>query len=315
MNLAYKIWEEKYRPSRVADVILPARIKNKFQQFVNSGEIEGSLLLCGGSGCGKTSIARAVLEEIGAEYMFVNASLNGNIDTLRYEIQDFAVSMSLDGGRKYVILDEGDRLSQATQEALRGFIEEYSISTSFIITCNTKSKIIGAIQSRFDTIDFDFNPSEVSELKTAMFKRMSGLLKTEEVTFDREVVADIINKHFPDFRKIIITLQGAAKAGNGSINAESINKRLEDNFDALMGLIKTRRWIDCKTWLQDNSTVSVPEIFRKMYDTADKYLKESSIPLMIILSAKYQYQAAFVADQEVNLMSYFIECMADLEFL
>lgn len=307
------LWVEKYRPKTIADAILPEHLKTTFQEFVNQGNIP-NLLLAGPAGCGKTTAARAMLEELGCDYIVINGSMNGNIDTLRNEIKNFASSMSLTGGRKYVILDEADYLNaNSTQPALRNFMEEFSKNCGFIMTCNFKNRIIDPLQSRCSVIDFKISKKEMPALAMQFMKRVAGILDTENVEYDKAVVAEVIKKHFPDWRRVLNELQ--RYSATGRIDSGLLANIQEMTFKSLIGFLKDRDFTNMRKWVGENIDSDSNAIFRQLYDTANEHMDKGSIPQLVLLLAKYQYQAAFVADHEVNLVACLTEIMVDCKFL
>lgn len=307
------IWVEKYRPKTVADTILPEELKNTFQQFVEQGNIP-NLILAGSAGVGKTTIARAMLDQLDCDYIVINGSMNGNIDTLRNEILNFASTVSLGGGRKYVILDEADYLNaNSTQPALRNFMEEFSRNCGFILTCNFKNRIIEPLHSRCSVIDFKISKKDMGKLAMQFMKRVLSILDTESVTYDKAVVAEVIQKHFPDWRRVLNELQ--RYSATGKIDSGILANIQESSIKDLVGLLKDRNLSEVRKWIIQNTDQDQSAVFRKFYDTAKDYFKPDSIPPLILFISQYQYQAAFVADAEINLAAFFVEVMKDCEFL
>lgn len=307
-------WSLKYRPRKVADCVLPQSYKAVFQQFVDEGNV-GTLLLCGTSGVGKTTVAMAMLEEIGADYIIINGSLNGNIDTLRNDIQNFASSVSFAGGRKYVILDEADYLNaNSTQPALRNFMEQYSHNCGFILTCNYKNRIIEALQSRCSVIDFRIPNGEKAALAGEFFKRTLTILDKENVKYDKAAVAEVVKRHFPDFRRCLNELQMYSKA-TGTIDTGILAAGLNDeNFKTLINAMKEKRFNDVRRWIGENSDMDTNTLYRKFYDSANTVLEAKSIPLLVMTLAEYQHRAAFVVDQEINNVACMTEIMSACVF-
>lgn len=306
------LWAEKYRPSRVEDVILPANLKNIFQGYVDKGFIP-NLLLSGGPGCGKTTVAIAMCEELGVDYYFINGSLNGGIDTLRVDIQGYASSMSMNGKRKYVILDEADYLSHATQPALRSFMEEFSKTTGFILTCNTPTKILPALRSRCTVIDFS-NFVDGDKLAKHFYKRVCSILDNEKVTYDKKVVAELIGSYYPDWRKCLNQLQGYANK-EGEIDSgilTSSNK--EADIRELMDLMAKQDFNAVRKWSAENGSMNIADVFRMMYDVCDDYMKPSGIAQMLVTMREHEFAAAFVSNQEINMAAAFINIMSECAF-
>lgn len=307
------LWVEKYRPQTIADTILPEELKRTFQEFVNQGNIP-NLLLSGSAGCGKTTVARAMLEQLGCDYMVINGSMNGNIDTLRNEIMQFASSVSLMGGRKYVILDEADYLNpNSTQPALRNFMEEFSKNCGFILTCNFKNRIIEPLHSRCTVIDFKIKKADLPLLAGQMMKRMAFILGNENVEYDKAVLAELIKKHYPDWRRCINELQ--RYSATGKIDSGLLANMSEMSFKGLIGLLKQKDFTNTRKWVAENVDSDAVAIFRTLYDTAGQYVTKNSTPNLVMILSKYQYQAAFVSDHEINLMACLTEMMIELEYL
>ncbi len=307
------LWVEAYRPKTVQETILPESLKATFQEFVNQGNIP-NLLLSGSAGCGKTTIARAMLEELGCDYIVINGSMNGNIDTLRNDIKSFASSVSLTGGRKYVILDEADYLNaNSTQPALRNFMEEFSKNCGFILTCNFKNRIIEPLQSRCSVIDFKISKKEMPALAMQFMKRVAGILDKQGIEYDKAVVAEVIKKHFPDWRRVLNELQ--RYSATGRIDSGMLSNMQEATFKSLVGFLKERDFTSMRKWVGENIDTDSVAIFRTLYDTAYEHMEKNSVPQLVIILAKYQYQAAFVADHEINLVSCLTEIMIECKFL
>ena len=306
------LWVEKYRPKCVADTILPSDLKQTFQQFVDQENIP-NLILSGGAGCGKTTVARAMLEELQCDYIVINGSMNGNIDTLRNDIQSFASSVSLQGGRKYVILDEADYLNaNSTQPALRNFMEQFSKNCGFILTCNFKNRIIEPLHSRCSVVDFKFSKEDKVRLAGEIFKRVCTILKTENVDFDKAVVAEVVKKYFPDNRRVINELQ--RYSASGSIDTGILANVQNVALNALVEALSTKNYTTVRKWVAENVDVDTTTLFRQVYDTCTQYLHSSSIPQLVLILAEYQYKAAFVADHEINTTACLTEIMINCEF-
>jgi len=303
---------EKYRPQKIADCILPDRIKKVFQEYVDRGEIP-NLLLTGTAGVGKTTVAKAMCEEIGLNYLFINSSEDRGIDMLRTKIMGYASTVSLTGGRKVIILDEADGLTPDAQDALRGAIEAFSSNCTFILTCNFKAKIKDAIHSRCSVIDFTLRKDEKPGMAGMFFKRLRDILDKEGIKHDKNALAKIVEKFFPDFRRTLNELQ--RYAASGSIDAGVI-AQISDlrSIADLVGYLKDKNFGEMRKWVTFNSDVDPSRVFRKIYDGMYDYLKPETIPQCVVILAKYQYQAAFVADQEINLTACLTEIMVDCQF-
>ena len=307
------LWVEKYRPKRISECILPTNLKVVFQEFVNKKNIP-NLLLTGSPGVGKTTVARAMLEEVNADYIVINGSMNGNIDTLRNEIMQFASTVSFTGGRKYVILDEADYLNpNSTQPALRNFMEEFSNNCGFILTCNFKNRIIDPLHSRCSVVDFNIPKDEKMKLASQFLNRVNGILVHEDVDFDKKVVAELITKHFPDWRRVLNELQ--RYSATGSIDSGLLAENGDGSIKELVEHLKAKSFTEMRKWVAQNNDIDTTALFRKLYDTASTYLEARSVPQLVLLLADYQHKAAFVADHEINMVACFTEIMTDCEFL
>lgn len=306
------LWVEKYRPKSISETILPEGLKQTFSSFIEQSNIP-NLLLTGPAGVGKTTVARAMLEQIGADYIVINGSMNGNIDTLRNDIQQFASSVSFTGSRKYVILDEADYLNaNSTQPALRNFMEEFSRNCGFILTCNFKNRIIEPLHSRCSVVDFRISKEDLPKLAVQFFKRTVGILGNEKVEYDKAVVAELINRHVPDWRRVLNELQRYSV--NGKIDSGIFVNLQNENFKVLIDYIKNKNFGEMRKWVGENSDTDSTQLFRAFYDQAYNYIKPASIPELVLLIAKYQYQAAFVADPEINTAAFLTEVMISVEF-
>ena len=306
------LFVEKYRPRKIDDTILPYELKTVFKEFIANNNIP-NLILSGGPGVGKTTVARAMLEEINADYIIINGSLSGNIDTLRNEIMQFASSVSFQGGRKYVILDEADYLNaNSTQPALRNFMEEYSKNCGFILTCNFKNRIISPLHSRCSVIDFDIKSAEKPKLAAEFFDRLKKILEMEGIEYEDKVVAAFIQKHFPDWRRILNEIQRYSAVGK--IDTGILSNLQEVSIKELMNNMKAKNYTNVRKWVAENINNDTNTIFRKLYDKAGDLFKAQSIPQLCLILADYQYKAAFVADHEVNLAACLAEIMVNCEF-
>jgi len=305
------LWTQEYRPKTIDECILPERLKKPFQEYVNQQSIP-NLLLAGGAGVGKTTVAKAMCEEIGCDYMVINGSDESGIDTFRTKIKTYASAISLSGGRKVIIIDEADYLNpNSTQPALRNAIEEFSQNCSFIFTCNFKNRIIEPLHSRCAVVEFSLKNPEKSQMAGQFFKRLQMILKTEGVEYDDKVVAELIKKHFPDFRRVINELQRYSKFGK--IDVGVLSQIGDVGISDLIKNLKERDFASVRKWAATND-IDPTTLFRKLYDGVYDYLKPSSIPQAVVLIADYSYKSAFVADQEINIVACLIELMGNVEF-
>jgi replication factor C small subunit len=310
-NLKDSLFVEKYRPKTIDECILPDRIKIAFQQYVIDKSVP-NLMLTGSAGVGKTTAAIAMCEQIGLNYMLINSSKERGINILREQVVNYASTLSMTGGKKVIILDEADGLTPEAQTALRGIIEEFSINCTFIATCNYKAKIIDALHSRLISIDFNLTKDEKQKMAIAFFRRVKTILKTENIPFDEPVIAKIIQKYFPDYRRTLGELQYLSQFGKID---ESILAQLSDvkNLADLVKFLKDKNFKEVRKWVTDNGDVDTSRIFRALYDALSSYFTPDSVPMAVLIIAKYQYQAAFVADQEINLAACLTEIMVECE--
>jgi DNA polymerase III delta prime subunit len=304
------LWVEKYRPRKLEDCILPADQKSIFQEMVAKGEIQ-NMLLCGGAGMGKTTVARALCEELETDYIIINGSEESGIDVLRTKIKQFASTVSFSGKPKVVILDEADYLNpNSTQPALRAFIEEFSANCRFILTCNFKNRIIPPLHSRTAVIEFKLPKAEKPKIASAFFKRVNEIMSIEKIEADGKVIAKVIEKHFPDYRRVLNELQ--RYAASGRIDEGIFVSLNESNMQELIASLKDGDWKKMRTWVVNNLDNDPGTIFRKLYDTLTEHVQQ--VPQLVLLLADYQYKAAFCADQEINLVACLTEIMAAVEF-
>ena len=306
------LWVEKYRPNTIDDAILPSELKTTFSKFVTNGECP-NLLLSGSAGCGKTTVAKAMLEQLGCTYMMINGSEESGIDVLRNKIKNFASTVSLEGGRKYVILDEADYLNpQSTQPALRGFIEEFSKNCGFILTCNFRNRIIEPLHSRCSTVEFRIPAEEKPQLAMDFMKRCGNILDSENVKYNKKVVASLIQKFFPDWRRVLNELQRYSTSGE--IDAGILVNLSEDSVKELLSFLKNKEFTNVRRWIVNNLDNDPSRIYRRIYDSLYDNLDNRTIPNAVLVLADYSYKSAFVADQEINLLACMTELMQNCEF-
>ena len=306
------LWVEQYRPKTIDDCILPDSLKNLFSSFIKKGELS-NMLFSGTPGIGKTTVAKALCEEMNCDWIMINGSEEGGIDVLRNKIKNFASTVSLSGGKKVVILDEADYLNpQSTQPALRGFVEEFHKNCRFILTCNFKNRIIEPLHSRFSNIEFKVNPKDKPKLASRLFERAIYILKEQNVDYEDKVLVELITKHFPDFRKLINELQRYSVSG--SIDAGILVNVSDENLKTLVTHLKGKAFSDMRKWVVNNLDNDPVKIFRKIYDTLYTNLEPSTIPHAVLIIADYQYKSAFVADQEINLVACLTELMSQVKF-
>jgi len=305
------LWCEKYRPKTISETILPKALKDTFQKMVETGEIQ-NMIFSGTPGLGKTTVAKAMCNELGLDYILINGSEEGNIDTLRGKIKQFASTVSLQGGYKVVILDEADYLNpQSTQPALRGFIEEFSDNCRFILTCNFKNRIIEPLHSRCGVYEFNTAKKDMPEVASQFFKRLIQVLEGEGVEHTPQAVADMVSKYAPDWRRTLNEAQRRAVTGAISADVSSNNN---SNVTALIQHLKGKDFKKMRQWVTNNMDVDTSAIFRKLYDTAFEYIEGKSIPQLVLILADYQYKDAFVADKELNTVACLTEIMAQVDF-
>ena len=306
------LWVEEYRPKTIDDCILPQSLKTLFTSFVEKGELS-NLLFSGTAGIGKTTVAKALCQQLNCDWIMINGSEEGGIDVLRNKIKNFASTVSLSGGKKVVILDEADYLNpQSTQPALRGFIEEFHKNCRFILTCNFKNRIIEPLHSRFSNIEFKIANKDKPKLASKLFERATYILKEQNVDFEEKVLAELIKKHFPDFRKLINELQRYSVAG--TIDAGILVNVSDENLKTLVSHLKGKEFGDMRKWVVNNIDNDPVKVFRKIYDSMYESLQPETIPHAVLIIADYQYKSAFVADQEINLVACLTELMSQVKF-
>ena len=305
------LFVEKYRPKTISECILPKGIKKTFLSILDSSEIP-NMMFTGSQGVGKTTVAKALCNELGLDYILINGSEQGNIDTLRGKIKQFASSVSLMGGYKVIILDEADYLNpQSTQPALRAFIEEFSNNCRFIFTCNFKNRIIKPLHSRCSVYDFSIPNKEKPVLAGEFFKRLQNIVKDEELDIPTPGLVLLIEKYFPDWRRVLNEMQRYGITGDTASEISNINN---DNFKELMSILKDKNFRKMRKWVVDNIDLEASAVFRKVYDTVYDYVTPASIPEVIVTLAEYQYKDAFVADHELNTVACLTQVMASADW-
>ena len=306
------LWVEKYRPTTVDECILPTDLKQTFKEFVKKKTLP-NMILSGSSGVGKTTIAKAILNEIGATSMMLNASEESGIDTLKTKIKNFASTSSLDGGRKYLILDEADYLQgESTQPAFRGFMEEFHRNCGFIFTCNVLFRLIPAIHSRCSVIEFKLPSEERPQLAKDFFKRVKNILEKENIKYNEKVVVELITKYFPDWRRTLNELQKYSVSGQ--IDSGILVNLSEVNINELMDALKNNEFTTVRKWIVNNLDNDPNRMFRVIYDSLYEFLDGSTIPHAVIIIGDYSYKSAFVADQEINMLACMTELMGAVKF-
>ena len=303
------LWVEKYRPVNISNCVLPTETKKIFIDFVNNNEIP-NLLLCGTAGVGKTTVAKALCNELGADWVLINGSEERNIDTLRVKVKQFASTISLSGGPKIVILDEADYLNpQSTQPALRGFIEEYSKNCRFIFTCNYKNRIIQPLHSRCSVVDFTIEAIQKPQIAQQIFQRILQILNDENVDYNEKVVVEVINKFFPDFRRMLNEIQ--KYSASGKIDSGILANLDDENLNELLSFVREKEFSKMRKWVAMNIHNDPQNIYRKIYESFFTKFEKNSIPQAIIILSDYTYKSAFVADQEVNMVACLTELMME----
>lgn len=306
------LWAQKFRPKKISECILPQELKDTFQEYAQ-GERLPHMLLSGSAGIGKTTVAKALCDEVGADWMLINGSNENGIDVLRTKITAFASTVSFEDAKKVVIIDEADFLNaNSIQPALRSFAEEFSKNCTFILTCNYKNRIIPSLQSRFTPIEFKIPNKEKASMALQFMKRAEEILKIEGVEYEKKILAEIINKHFPDFRRVLGELQRYSVSGK--IDSGIFTNLAEDNFNVLIDSLKNKKYNEVRKWVAQNSDVDSVKLFSDLYNKASLKMSPKSIPELVLILGKYSYQAAFVADHEINNMACLTEIMLGCEW-
>jgi DNA polymerase III delta prime subunit len=306
------LWAEKYRPQSIEDCVLTKSLKRTLGKFVTDGNIT-NLAFAGPPGIGKTTCAVALVKDLGADYILINGSLDNGVDVLRTTITDFASTVSFAGGRKYIIIDEADYMSANAQAGLRGTIEKFSANCGFILTCNYPNKIIGAISnSRFEQVDFTVSADEQPLIKARLFKRAVAILKMEQVEFEPAVVAQIVDKFYPDFRKVLGHMQ--TLAAHGPIDNVATRDTTEESFNALFEALNKKDFKLIRTWVAEQSNQDLATLYRQLFEAGEQRVDNSSMPGFVIIVADYMYKHGFVADPEINLVACLTEIMMECSF-
>lgn len=307
------LWVEKHRPHTIADCILSEEYKKTFQSYVDRKEIP-HLILCGGAGVGKTTVAKALCDEVGCDYLFINGSDESGIDIFRTKIKNYASSISLGGGKKVIIIDEADYLNpNSTQPAMRAAMEEFAHNCTFIMTCNYKNRIIEPLHSRCAVIEFKIRNDDKPKMASMFMKRAATILKEEKVPFEAPVLAEVVKKHFPDFRRVLNELQ--RYSASGKIDTGILTNIANVSLTELVKALKEQNFSDMRKWVANNGNDDPVRLYRKIYDSLYDVTDKSTIPNAVLILARYQYQAAFCADQELNLAACFTELMVECKFI
>ena len=306
------LWVEKYRPNTIRDCILPDELKKTFGLFVQDKHIP-NMILSGGPGVGKTTVAKAMINEIGSTYMMINGSEESGIDILRTKIKNFASTVSLEGGRKYLIIDEADYLNpQSTQPALRGFMEEFHKNCGFILTCNFKNRLIPPLHSRCSVVDFIIPNDQKKKLAQRFLASVGDILTEEKVEFEPKPVAELIMKFFPDWRRVLNELQRYSVSGK--IDTGILVNISETNMKDLVTFLKEKDLKSIRKWVVNNLDNDTSRIYRKVFDTLYEEIQPNTVPHLVFATAEYSYKCAFVADQEINMLAYMVEIMTQVNF-
>ena len=308
------IWVEKYRPTTIDECILPDNIKKTFKEFLNKGEIP-NMLLAGPPGVGKTTVAKALCNELGVDFYVINGSDEGRfLDTVRNNAKNFAstVSLSSEAKHKVIIIDEADNTGNDVQLLLRAFIEEFAGNCRFIFTCNYKNKILEPLHSRCAVVDFSIRGKEKQQIAAAFFQRLKDVLDKERIEADKKVLAELINKHFPDWRRVLNECQRYSVSGK--IDSGILAAFSDVAVNDLIKNLKTKNFPEVRKWVNSNMDNDTSVLFRRIYDSLYECLVPTTIPAAVLVIAKYQYQMAFVADQEINMLACLTEIMVECEF-
>ena len=310
MSKSEFLWVEKYRPQTIDECVLTKDLKDTFNGIVKSGELH-NMLLSGTAGTGKTTVAKALCNELGLDWMLINGSEESGIDVLRNKIKQFASTVSLTGGIKVIILDEADYLNaQSTQPALRGFIEEFSNNCRFILTCNFKNRLIEPLHSRCAVVEFNTNKKQLAGLASQFMGRLKSILDKEGVTYNEKVIAELIIRHAPDWRRVIGECQ--RYGSTGEIPAAILIGNSDESVAEVITHLKSKDFKSMRAWVANNAALDTSAIFRKIYDVLSDHADASGIPSAVLILADYQYKAAFVADKELNMVACMTELMANV---
>ena len=308
------IWVEKYRPKTIEECILPDGIKKTFKEFLNKGEIP-NMLLAGPPGVGKTTVAKALCNELGVDFYVINGSDEGRfLDTVRNNAKNFAstVSLSSEAKHKVIIIDEADNTGNDVQLLLRAFIEEFAGNCRFIFTCNYKNKILEPLHSRCAVVDFSIRGKEKQQIAANFFQRLNFILEQERIETDKKVLVELINKHFPDWRRVLNECQRYSVSGK--IDSGILAAFSDVAVNDLIKNLKTKNFPEVRKWVNSNMDNDTSVLFRRIYDSLYESLVPNPIPAAVLVIAKYQYQMAFVADQEINMLACLTEIMVECEF-
>lgn len=306
-NIEHFLWVEKYRPSKIDDAILPKEIKGIFKGYLSQGRIP-HMILSGSAGTGKTTAAKALCSELGVDWIMINGSNENGIDVLRTKITQFASTVSFSDAKKVVIIDEADYLNaNSIQPALRSFMEEYSSNCTFILTCNYKNRLIQPLHSRCTVVDYKIPTAEKSDLAAQFFKRVCSILEQEGIEYERKVVAELVQKNFPDFRSCLNALQ--SYSASGKIDSGILLNVGDESFKALFAALKGKKFQEMRKWVSNNSDMDTTTLFNEFYTRLDAMIEPAGLPSVVLALADYQYKASFVSNQEINTTAFFTEIM------